>query len=238
MTLPYFYIDNCDPSLNNITLDEDNSRHVVSVLRLKKGDRIHLTDGNGALLTAEITNDHKKHCEVKTVERLHKLRPSRKTVIGISLLKNAGRFEWFLEKATELGVTEIIPLLCERTEKQKFRSDRMKNILVSAMLQSRQFYLPVLNMPEKFDVVLDLPFDEKYIAHCIEDSGKTSISNTLTSDSSTIILIGPEGDFTSDEVALALQKKFIPVSLGNTRLRTETAGMAAAVLLSIGQYEK
>src|SRR6185295_12899984 len=157
---------------------------------------------------------------------------SRNITIAISLLKNTNRFEWFLEKATEIGVSEIIPLICERTEKQKFRYDRMKGICISAILQSQQTWLPILNEPKQFDDIVIQQFDQqqKFIAHCDESSVKKQLS-TLQSFNSSIIFIGPEGDFTKDEIKLALENNFVPVSLGETRLRTETAGIVAASLL-------
>ena len=114
---------------------------------MKEGEKLNLTDGKGNLITAEITDDHKKHCSVKIIDSRLTTHDSRKVTIAISLLKNTNRFEWFLEKATEIGVSEIIPLICERTEKQKFRYDRMKGICISAMLQSQQCWLPVLHEP-------------------------------------------------------------------------------------------
>src|SRR4026209_1127789 len=145
MQLPFFYIGSVDSPTKTIILDEETSRYVVQVLRMKKGEKINLTDGKGNLLTAEIILDHKKHCEVKVIDSSLLTpsasasgglqRDSRLITIAISLLKNTTRFEWFLEKATEIGVYQIIPLICERTEKQKFRFDRMQQICISAMLQ-------------------------------------------------------------------------------------------------------
>ena len=158
---------------------------------------------------------------------------SPKITIAISLLKNTNRFEWFLEKATEIGVSEIIPLICERTEKQKFRYDRMKGICISAMLQSQQTWLPILHEPKQFNHLAIEQFgtQQKFIAHCNEASGKKNLSTFQPLNHSTI-LIGPEGDFTKQEIELALQNGFTPVSLGETRLRSETAGVVASVLLS------
>jgi 16S rRNA (uracil1498-N3)-methyltransferase len=155
----------------------------------------------------------------------------RSVAIGISLLKNASRFEWFLEKATEIGVSEIIPLLCERTEKEKFRFDRMQQILISAMLQSQQCWLPVLHQPTEFKNIITQKNDRKFIAHCIDEE-KTPLTNEqINQSTSVLILIGPEGDFTEKEIAVAIENIFQPISLGSTRLRTETAGMFAAVVL-------
>ena len=144
MAFPFFYINEYNSSQKEIVLDEDTSRHMVQVLRMKEGEKLNLTDGKGNLITAEIIDDHKKHCSVKIIDSQFTTHDSRKITIAISLLKNTNRFEWFLEKATEIGVNEIIPLICERTEKQKFRYDRMKGICISAMLQSQQCWLPVL----------------------------------------------------------------------------------------------
>src|SRR4030095_11747346 len=230
MTLPFFYINEYNTSQKEIVLDEDTSRHVVQVLRMKEGEKLNLTDGKGNLITAEIINDHKKHCTVKVIDSRFTSDVSRKITIAISLLKNASRFEWFLEKATEIGVSEIIPLICERTEKQKFRYDRMKGICISAMLQSQQVWLAELHEPVKYIEYIKSMKDNtsltKFIAHCEEPEKKQNLSTFQPFDLSTI-LIGPEGDFTKQEIDLALQNNFIPVSLGETRLRTETAGVVA-----------
>ena len=233
MQLPFFYIESFDPSSKTIVLDEDVSRHVVQVLRMKEGEKLNLTDGQGSLIEAAIGAAHKKHCTVEIITTSNQQLATRKVTIAISLLKNTSRFEWFLEKATEIGVYEIIPLICERTEKQKFRFDRMKSICVSAMLQSQQTWLPVLNEPMQFSnqTIQQFNQQQKFIAHCI-DSDKQQL-NDQTIKQSAIILIGPEGDFTKEEVELALKNNFIPVSLGETRLRTETAGVVAATLLKM-----
>ena len=232
MVLPFFYIADFNSSQKEIVLDEDTSRHVVQVLRMKEEEKLNLTDGKGSLMTAEVIDAHKKHCSVKIIDSQLTAHDSRKVTIAISLLKNTSRFEWFLEKATEIGVSEIIPLICERTEKQKFRYDRMKGICISAMLQSQQTWLPELHEPKQFNHLAIEQFDDqqKFIAHCEESDQKNSLS-TFQSFNHSTILIGPEGDFTKQEIELALQNNFIPVSLGETRLRTETAGIVAATLL-------
>ena len=232
MNLPFFYISQYTPGNDSIVLDEDNSRHVVSVLRMEQGARLHLTDGMGSLLTANIVDPHKKKCRLQVTLVNHQPAPARQTGIAISLVKNPVRFEWFLEKATEIGISHIFPLLCTRTEKQHVRFDRMRNVLVSALLQSRQTWMPVLHEPAKLETVIMQPdFQQKFIAHCAE-TDKQSLQSALGhAGSHPLVFIGPEGDFTPQEIALALQQHCIPVSLGNTRLRTETAGMVAAVLL-------
>lgn len=237
MTLPFFYIESFDATHQLITLNEETSKHVVQVLRMQTGEQLNLTDGKGSLLTAAITDAHKKHCVVRINATRHTPHAARKTTLAVSLVKNTSRFEWFLEKATEMGVTEIVPLLCERTERQHFRYDRMKGIVVSAMLQSQQTWLPVLHEPVKFEHAISQTGASdgrlKLIAHC-EDTAKNPFSKIqLDQFLDSIILIGPEGDFTSAEITAAIQENYIPVALGETRLRTETAAVVAAALLCI-----
>lgn len=235
MALPFFYIADYDPLQKEILLDEDTSRHIVQVLRIKEGEKLNLTDGKGNLITAEIADAHKKHCTVKVIDSRLTSDVSRKIIIAISLLKNSGRFEWFLEKATEIGVSEIVPLICERTEKQKFRYDRMKGICISAMLQSQQTWLPDLHEAVRFDDLVMRRFDDskKFIAHCLDESKQSLTHHQISKLSNQLIAIGPEGDFSKEEIEAALQNNFIPVSLGETRLRSETAGVVAAALLSL-----
>jgi len=234
MALPFFYIADYSSSQKEIVLDEDASRHVVQVLRMKEEEKLNLTDGKGSLIAGEVINANKKHCSVKIIDSLLTTFNSRKVTIAISLLKNTSRFEWFLEKATEIGISEIVPLICERTEKQKFRYDRMKGICISAMLQSQQVWLPELHEPVKYiEYIRSIKSDTdltKFIAHCEEQEEKKRLSTFQPLNHSTI-LIGPEGDFTKQEIEFASQNNFVSVSLGETRLRTETAGVAAAVLL-------
>lgn len=231
MTLPYFY----EQSINILVsprfmLSEETSKHCIQVLRMNVGDLLHLTDGKGHLFIASIATVNKRYCEVNIENSEFKSRNLRKVSIGISLLKNAGRFEWFLEKATEIGVSEIIPLLCQRTEKQHFRQDRMNNILIAAMLQSQQTWLPILQDPTKFQKsILQTGYLQKLIAHCEEDEKK--VIKEMQIESAIQILIGPEGDFSQTEIQAALNNNYEPVTLGETRLRTETAGVVAASLL-------
>jgi 16S rRNA (uracil1498-N3)-methyltransferase len=234
MALPFFYIEEITAT-DNLVLNEETSKHVVQVLRMQNGEQLQLTDGNGNLFTAEITDNNRKRCTVKILQ-ISNLKPQTPNItIAISLIKNANRFEWFLEKATEIGITEIVPLICTRTEKQHFRLDRMQGILISAMLQSQQTFLPFLHEPIKLnEVISKATQQQKFIAHCEDENNKVQLtSQLLTPSTSKLILIGPEGDFTKEEIQLALQNTFIPVALGNTRLRTETAGMVAATLLRL-----
>jgi len=229
MSLPFFFVENLDES--KIVLNEDTSKHVVNVLRMKNGEEVLLTDGKGKKAMATIFDDNRKKCVVQISSIQTEEERKSKVAIGISLIKNSSRFEWFLEKAAELGVNEIIPLICARTEKEKFRFDRMQNILISAMLQSQQCRLAVLHEPTEFEKAIHLSFEKKFIAHC-QQANKSELANQQTGKStSQLILVGPEGDFTHDEINLAIENRFQPVSLGQTRLRTETAGIAAAVIL-------
>ena len=227
MSLPYFFVE--DLGTKKIVLGEDVSKHMINVLRMEVGREILLTDGKGKKARATIIDDNRKKVGVEISHVDNSEEKKNKIAIGISLIKNASRFEWFLEKATEIGVSEVLPLICERTEKEKFRHERMNSILISAMLQSQQSWLPVLHEPENFSsVVQRKDFSKKYIAHCVEGEKKK-----IESGESAIILIGPEGDFTPGEIQKAFDNDFIPVSLGETRLRTETAGIVAATILRI-----
>jgi 16S rRNA (uracil1498-N3)-methyltransferase len=234
MSLPYFFIEQLTATSRSLVLNEEQSKHIIQVLRMQKGDEILLTDGKGNKAHARILDDHRKHCEVEIISVTKEDETPQNVCIAISLIKNASRFEWFLEKVTEIGVSEIIPLICERTEKEKFRHDRLHNILVSAMLQSQQCWLPILQEPVAFEKLSkENRQGLRFIAHCLP-AQKQQLSSLLTPAfalQDTIILIGPEGDFTENEIQLALSNSFIPVALGNTRLRTETAGLVAATLL-------
>ncbi len=234
MALPFFYKEDIQASLASVVLDEDTSKHIVQVLRMQNGEPLQLTNGRGDLFTCEITDNNRKRCSVKILQTSNLKGQSSKITIAISLIKNSSRFEWFLEKATELGVSEIVPLICERTEKTAFKAERMKSILVSAMLQSQQCWLPVLHEPTKFNALVHSSAQQqKFIAHCMDDAKRSLTDLNNESLSSKVILIGPEGDFTPGEIELALQNNFSGVSLGETRLRTETAGIAAAALFRL-----
>jgi 16S rRNA (uracil1498-N3)-methyltransferase len=237
MSAPFFYIPTWSPDQQEIVLDEDNSRHIIQVLRMRPGEALRLTDGKGALLDGVILDDHKKKCRVSIKAGTTEPPRTNQVTIAISPVKNTTRFEWFLEKATEIGVNTIIPLLCERTERQSIRTDRLRNILVSAMLQSQQAWLPTLTEPTPLPQLLaQTPTGPAYIAHLLEAPRATDSLASLhphPGPSRSLILIGPEGDFTPKEVDMALAAKFTPVSLGHNRLRTETAGIVAATLLCI-----
>ena len=234
MASPYFYFAHLATMADEFVLNENSSRHIVQVLRMQAGEELRLTDGKGLSVTASIRDANKKKCQVRILKKQKQEAFKRKLQVALSLLKNTSRFEWFLEKATELGISEIIPLKCERTEKQQFRMDRMQGILESAMIQSQQVWMPVIYEPQGFENwVRQAKADQKFIAHC-EPGSKKKLSEQLNSDlSSRLILIGPEGDFSTEEIKSALENQFIAVELGDTRLRSETAAVAAAVLLKL-----
>ncbi len=236
MALPFFYADALMPGTSEFVLPEEASRHIIQVLRMHTGESVHLTDGKGHLFEAEITDDHKKKCTMKINSCTLVPARNKKCVMAVSLLKNASRFEWFLEKATELGISAIIPLLCKRTEKQHFRRERMNQILISAMIQSQQTYLPELYEPQPFSSAIRLFSTQadckKYFAHCDDDAEKKTLSGFAPFEQA-VLFIGPEGDFTTDEIQASKESGFLPVHLGETRLRTETAAITGAVLLSL-----
>lgn len=220
----------------NIVLEEATSKHVVQVLRMQIGDAFFLTDGIGLKAQVSISAIQKKKCEV-TIISIEKVAPKTNGLsIAVAFTKNASRNEWFLEKATELGVLEIIPLQTKRSEKVFFKEERWNTILVTAMLQSQQFYLPKLHPVQPIGQFFTNPAFKKpqqFIAHCMESDQKFSLSAAMNNKEDALVLIGPEGDFTSEEVQQALQASFLPVQLGHTRLRTETAAMAVCSLYNL-----
>lgn len=235
MQLPIFFAPQVASIHESLVLEEDTSRHVSQVLRMRPGEALQLTNGSGTLCTATLTEAHKKHSTVSITAVEHIAPAGRQTAVAISLLKNANRFEWFLEKATELGIRQVVPLVCERTERQHFRADRMNAVLVSAMLQSRQAWLPALHAPVPVNDWLNASASfngQRFIAHCLETPGKKPLKETVDAAHDAMVLIGPEGDFTPEEIAAAEACGFVAVSLGNTRLRTETAGIVAAAWLA------
>lgn len=231
MNLPFFFAEKIDYS-SPLVLDSDTSKHIAQVLRMQSGEKLHLTDGAGTLALAQVITADKKACSVSILSLEQFTRPSRNITIAISLLKQPARFEWFLEKAAETGVSQIIPIRSSRTEKQQFRKERAEQILHSAMLQSRQVHKTRILELQDFKVFLpQVKAVSKWIAHC-EEKADPQLPEAAR-EGETIILIGPEGDFTKDEIDFAFRHGFKPASLGETRLRTETAGLVAAVLLTI-----
>ena len=234
MELPVFYAKGLDPAATAYTMDEPTSKYCVQVLRKEKGQQVLLANGQGQKFTAMITDDNRKKCTVQILQCETLPAPAPTLRIAIAFTKNTSRMEWFLEKATEIGIQSIIPLLTHRTEKEKFKTERLENILVAAMLQSQQYYLPELAAPVVFEELVKQPAAaQRFIAHCLPEQ-KTHLQQAMQPGLDTLLLIGPEGDFTPAEIEQALGLGFQPVSLGNTRLRTETAGVVAAVLMKAG----
>lgn len=210
-------------------LDEKESKHCIRVLRMGKGAPVKLIDGKGNLYQGIISDADPKKCriELKTVTKDFEKRPWR-LHIAISPLKNPERFEWFVEKSVEIGIDEITPIICKLTEKQNIKTERISNIVISAMKQSLKAHLPVINHVTTFtDFISEDMNGKKLIAHCHDSQAKGSVGNLVSSGEDVIIMIGPEGDFSTDEIKAASDRGFSEVHLGNSRLRTETAGIAA-----------
>lgn len=209
-------------------LSEEESGHCVRVLRYTRGDEILLTDGRGTTYKARITNPHPKHCEFEILSS-ERQQPHHAFYLHIAIAptKNIERLEWMVEKCTEIGVDEITPLLCHFSERKQLRTDRLEKIILSAAKQSLTPYLPKLNDLTPFEQFVEqVPQQDKFIAHCYEQDKKV-LKSEIQPGHSVCVLIGPEGDFSTEEIEHAMQQGFIPVSLGNSRLRTETAGVVA-----------
>ena len=217
-----------DISSDSYTLSETESKHCIRVLRLEKGDEITLVDGRGGFFSAEISDPNPKHCTVNVVKsELNFGLRNFQVHVAIAPTKNIERIEWFLEKATEIGIDRVTPLLCRYSERKEIKTDRLEKVMVSAMKQSLKAFLPHLDPLTKFNDFVSQSYNgQKFIAHCEEQQRDLLISKILP-DEKYLILIGPEGDFSSEEIELAIQAGFHPVSLGESRLRTETAGIVA-----------
>lgn len=210
------------------TLSEEESKHCIRVLRLTQDDRVYLIDGKGGFYTAEVFDPHPKRTLLKvTASQKEYGRRNHYLHIAVAPTKNIERLEWFLEKATEIGIDEITPVICERSERKEVKTDRLNKIITSAVKQSIKAYHPKLNEPVKLNELMAAHFDgQRYIAHCI-DGQKASLKDSADQRGAYLILIGPEGDFTPSEVEQALHAGFIPITLGDSRLRTETAALEA-----------
>jgi 16S rRNA (uracil1498-N3)-methyltransferase len=216
-----------DISGSTYELNEEESRHCAKVLRLEQGDKINLIDGRGGLYTAEITLSHPKRTSLNIVEtQLEYGKRNHYLHIAVAPTKNIDRFEWFLEKATEIGIDEITPVICDRSERREVKTDRLNKIITSAVKQSLKAYHPKLNEACKFRDFMATPAEEKYIAHCIEGQ-KESLDKSVRKHGNYTVLIGPEGDFSSAEINLALSNGYKAITLGSSRLRTETAALEA-----------
>lgn len=229
-SLPFFYEPDWKEQAERHTLRSDSHKHAVQVLRMKVGERIHITNGDGLLGSAFVEIADKKNAIVRIEQETFIQQKERSITLAVSPLKNPSRFEWMLEKVTELGVQQIQPIICERTEKTFFKPERFEKILVAAMLQSQQVYLPKLHAPIPIE---DLSWNSKeaWIAHCMQNE-KSDIYSVSKSNQPAILLIGPEGDFTEDEIINIQNKGAKPLSLGQLRLRTETAAMKAVAFFS------
>ncbi len=221
-----FYIGRIEG--NTCVLGEEESWHCTRVLRLREGAQIDLTDGHGNLYQGILTKVHHKGCNVQITQVTpHDRHNNYKLHVAIAPTKNIERLEWFLEKATEIGIDEITPLICEHSERKTVKLQRLEKVIVSAMKQSLKFWLPILNEPADYRGFLSKPFTgQKFIAWC-ETGHESELHNIYQKDADVLILIGPEGDFSKTEVELAIKSGFVPITLGESRLRTETAGIVA-----------
>lgn len=217
------------------TLTEDESRHAVQVLRLKEGDTLGLTDGKGNMYSGVIDGADKKRCVVRItgVEKEFEKRDYR-LVMGVAPTKNPDRYEWFLEKATEVGCDEFIPLLTGRSERKNIKEERLQKVVTSAVKQSLKAYHPVLKSLESFKEVVTGQFPgKKLIAHCDTGFARSLLKDAVGRSEDVLVLIGPEGDFSPEEIKLALENGFKSVSLGGSRLRTETAALTAVITVAL-----
>ena len=234
-TMQLFYNPDIELSSKEFTFDKEESRHIVKALRKKEYDELMITNGNGYLFYAKIKTANDKKCNVD-ITKVEKMPKSWKYSLHIAIAptKMNDRFEWFLEKATEIGIDEITPLICENSERKIIKSERLKKVIISAMKQSLKFKLPKFNEPIQFSEFIkkETTATKKLIAHC-EDTKKNKLKEVIKPGENILILIGPEGDFSSREISMALQHKFIPLSLGESRLRTETAGLVACNTISL-----
>lgn len=223
----------------NIIFPKEESRHIVKVLRKNTGDTLMVTNGKGFLFTSEITTVSPQRCEarIKKVEKDEP--PTYHLHLIVAPTKMNDRYEWFLEKATEIGVQEITPVICGNSERKVVKSDRFEKVIQSAMKQSLHFRKPILNIAEEFQKLINLkPDGKKYIAHCEEDKERVLLQDLIKSGEKYNILIGPEGDFTSAEIEAAISNGWEPVSLGKSRLRTETAAIVACHTVAILNEKK
>ncbi len=231
-----FYAPHITPP--HYTLEEEESKHCIRVLRMSSGDTLHITDGKGNLFCCQIIDPHPKRCRVEVVTTIHnheKLPYS--LTMAVAPTKSIERFEWFLEKATEVGVSEIIPLQSDHSERKTIKLEREQKVITSAMKQSLKAYHPQLRDITPFMSLISEPFEgQKFIAHCgdvISPNGKPHLADVVMRGSEVLVLIGPEGDFSPREVAEAVKCGFVEINLGTQRLRTETAAVAAVTITAI-----
>jgi len=222
-----FYNPDINENTTQFTFKRAESKHIIKVLRKNLADTVHITNGEGWLFTAEISVPNINKCTVKIISKTQQPKRNYKLHLAVAPTKMNDRYEWFLEKATEIGVDSITPIICDRSERKFIKPERFERILQSAMKQSLSCYLPKLNAAISFQDFINQNFEnDLYIAHC-EETDRKSLKQQLKPNTDITILIGPEGDFSVKEIAKALKNNFIPVTLGNTRLRTETAAIVA-----------
>ena len=228
-----FYNSAISASDETFFFDKEESKHIIKVLRKKETDILHVTNGLGLLFTTEIILASDTKCTVKIINVDAQTEPKYNLHLAVAPTKLNDRYEWFLEKATEIGVSEITPIICEHSERKFIKTDRFEKIIQTAMKQSNQCFLPILNEPITFGAFIAQDFDgQKLIAHC-EDNDKKSLKSILKTNENITMLIGPEGDFSTKEIQQAIDNNFIAVTLGNTRLRTETAAIVACHSVAI-----
>ncbi|MFV5699949.1 16S rRNA (uracil(1498)-N(3))-methyltransferase [Flavobacterium sp. ZT3R17] len=222
-----FYNPNINETTESFSFDKEESKHIIKVLRKKDSDILFVTNGLGYLFKTEITLASDNKCTVKIISFEKSATPKFHLHLVVAPTKMNDRFEWFLEKATEIGIHEITPIICDRSERKVINTERFDKILLTAMKQSNVLFLPKLNNAISFKEFLKQKQEGlNFIAHC-EETDKKTLKTALKPNENVTILIGPEGDFTEKEIELALDSNYIPVSLGNTRLRTETAAIVA-----------
>ncbi|WP_422080684.1 16S rRNA (uracil(1498)-N(3))-methyltransferase [Ulvibacterium sp.] len=227
-----FYNPTLDISVSQFIFNQEESRHIIKVLRKKEGDTLRITNGRGHLFQAKILTADLKKCKAEIVSTTKRHPKMYALHMVVAPTKNIDRFEWFLEKATEIGVDEITPVICERSERKVIKQERLERIILSAMKQSLQTYLPKLNDAISYkDFIKNTHEGLLFIAHC-ENGEKLDLKRRVAPDKDITILIGPEGDFSSSEIKQAYEKEFLPVSLGKNRLRTETAALVACTIVT------
>ena len=232
-TMQLFYNSEIKNGDSNFFFDKEESKHIVKVLRKKESDKIFITNGLGYLFESEIILASEKKCEVKIIKETFQQPDTFYTHIAVAPTKMNDRLEWFLEKATEIGIHEITPIICDHSERKIYKIDRAEKIIQAAMKQSLHYYLPKINEPISLSQFVKSNIDgQKFIAHC-EETDKKSFQKEIAKNEKVTILIGPEGDFSTKEINLAIANQFIPVTLGNTRLRTETAALVACHTIAL-----
>ncbi len=228
-----FYNPRLDQSATQFTFSAEESNHIVKVLRKKEGDLLHITNGKGYLFEAKIIDAAAKKCSAEIVDTDKNHQKMFWFHLVVAPTKMNDRFEWFLEKATEIGVNEITPIICENSERKVLKIERMEKVIQSAMKQSLQTFLPKLNAPISYTEFISKSHEGLlFIAHC-EDEEKLDLKRRVAPDKDVTILIGPEGDFSATEIKQAYTNGFLPVSLGRNRLRTETAAIVACTTVNM-----